>query len=139
MIDLNEMSSRVLASLEEAGSERANPLLNTVIDPTGHTEEVAFFQLALLELLTQKRITVRMTSMLHGDQPLSDEEAKAEIERLSAHYIFNSARGVWSDLRYANPPYYQLPEPDIVLTRAGRTKSVELLQQRGYEWWRVNR
>lgn len=136
MIDGIEISSRILASLEEAGHERANPLLNTIIDPMGETEEVVAFQQALAYLLAQRLIGMRLTSIPHGDQPLGDSEAKLQIEELASHYKFNAAESLWSDSRFSGPPYYQLPEPEIVLTKLGRAKSVELLNERGYEWWR---
>lgn len=136
MIDHSEMVSRILATLDEAGCERANPLLNTVIDPTGDLDETYAFQKALLDLLSQKRIGIRLTSIPHGDQSLSDGEAKQEIANIPDSYKFDSGRGVWSDKRFEGPPFYQLPEPEVVLTEAGRRVSSELLQSRGYEWWR---
>lgn len=136
MIDHREMVSRILATLEEAGCERANPLLNTVIDPAGDVEEKYAFQRALLDLLSQNRIGIRLTSIPHGDQPLSDDAAKQAIANIPDSYKFDPDRRVWTDMRFAKPPFFQLPEPEVVLTEAGKRASIELLESRGYEWWR---
>lgn len=139
MIGGAEMAERLLATLEEAGNERANPLLNTIINPTGNPDEVLLFQQTLKDLLTENLVVIRMTSIPHGRQALTDEDAMAQIAILANHYNFDPTEGIWSDTRYGGPPYYQIPEPEVVLTKSGREKSVQLLQERGYEWWRQRR
>jgi hypothetical protein len=138
MTDSQEMQLRILATLEEAGQDRANPLLNTVIAPTGTIAEVAIFQNALSNLVIAGLIYVRLTSEPHGDQLLSNEDGLMEIARFSEHYQFDKRERLWLDDRHGGPPYYQTPEPEVVLTPAGRSKSVEVLELRGYAWWQLS-
>ncbi|MBS0237298.1 MAG: hypothetical protein JSR89_02610 [Proteobacteria bacterium] len=137
MIDIDEMKKRILGTLEEAGNERVISLLPDVIDPAGDPQEPEILAKSLRELLSEGSISIRMTSIPHGRQPLSTADGLAEIDKLSSNYIFNPHERCWEDSRSEEgPPYFQIPEPEVVLTDAGTEKSVALLEKLGYEWWR---
>ncbi|MBL8881629.1 MAG: hypothetical protein JNL45_01100 [Hyphomicrobium sp.] len=135
MINIEEMKSRILASLEEAGCDRLLPLLNTVIDPQGDQSEVVIYEKALRELLLGNQIELGLTSIPFGNQPLSKDEALSELGKLVQNYRFNETRNLWNDLRCSGPPYYQTPEPEAILTDRGLQASEALLDGRGFEWW----
>lgn len=136
MIDIGEMKRRILGTLEEAGNECVISLLPDVIDPTGDPRELEILARSLRELLSEGLISIRMTSLPHGRQPLSAADGLAEIDKLSSNYIFNPHEGCWEDSRDEGPPYFQIPEPEVVLTKTGREESVALLEKLGHEWWR---
>lgn len=122
MIDSEEMKKRILSVLEEAGNDDANPLLNTVIDPTGDPLEPEIFEMSLRELFSEGLIEMGMVSIPRGREALTSEEGLTEIGKLSAHYKFDAREGIWLDSRYGGPPYSQIPQPEVVLTDAGTKK-----------------
>lgn len=139
MIDTAEMKKRILAVLEESRADRANPLLNTVIDPTANPTEPITFEKSLRELFLEGLIDIGMTSLPRGSEALTREQALAEIDKLSLNYAFDAREGVWLDSRYGGPPYYQTPEPEVVLTDAGTERSFEIVSKFGSDWWRHKR
>ncbi len=139
MIDTAEMKKRILATLEESRADRANPLLNTVIDPTANPNEPITFEKSLRELFLEGLIDVGMTSLPQGSEVLTREGALAEIGKLSLNYAFDASEGIWLDSRYGGPPYYQTPEPEVVLTDSGTERSFEIVNQFGNDWWRPKR
>lgn len=136
MIGNEELAMRILATLEEAGSERLVPLLNTIMQGSGNVEEVAGFQQALRRLLASGHVELFLNSMPFGDQRLSDDQAANEIDALAANYRFHDDDKIWRDARFSGPPFYQTPEPAVALTGPGRQKSEAVLERRGPEWWR---
>lgn len=130
-----EMRRRILAALEEAGSDRLYPLLNTVIDPVGRSVEVVLFEDALRDLVIKGEIIIQLTSIPHGDQPLTQERSLDELSKLSAHYHFDTAEGIWLDDRFESAPYFQKPEPEAKLTALGRTASLAIVERHGSNWW----
>jgi len=136
MINVEEMKSRILASLEEAGCDRLTPLLNTVIDPQGDQSEVVIYEKALRELLLGDQIELGLTSIPFGNQPLSKDEALSELDKLVPNYRLVAGEKLWDDQRCSGPPFYQTPEPEAILTDIGRQSSEALLDERGFEWWR---
>lgn len=136
MIDTVEMKKRILATLEEAWADSANPLLNTIIDPTANPSEPITFEQSLRELFSEGLIDVGMTSLPRGSEVLTREGALAEIGKLSSNYAFDARENIWLDSRYGGPPYGQTPEPEVVLTDAGKQRSFEIVDQLGHNWWR---
>ncbi len=139
MIDSTEMKKRIFAALEEAGNEHADALLNTVIDPTGDPTEPAMFERCLRELFADGLIVMGTVCIPRGRESLTDEEGLAEIGKISAHYKFHPSDGIWLDSRFGGPPYYQTPEPEVILTDAGFEKSVSVVEKIGHNWWRPKR
>lgn len=134
MVDLTELKQRILATLEEAGADDANPILNTVIQPSGDPEEVVAYERALTDLLSNELIEVCLRSFAQGSELLSKEAGQKEIAKLTTFYVFDKEQEIWLDSRFESSP--QAPEPEIVLTSAGLTAGESLLEERGFEWWR---
>jgi hypothetical protein len=139
MIDIAEMKKRILATLEEAWADSANPLLNTIIDPTADPTEPTTFENCVRELFLEGLIDVGMTSLPRGSEDLSRDDALSEIGKLTAYYKFDSDEGIWLDSRNSGPPYGQTPEPEVILTDAGKQRSFEIVDQLGHNWWRAKR
>lgn len=139
MITVSEMKNRILAYMEEAGCERLNPLINTVLDPTGAPEEVEIFQQALEELVRSNLILIFMTSM---DAPRDLLDRSGELQALAAlpaYYKYLPDKRWWHDIRCSGPPYFVKPEPEAELTDAGMERAIELLEEHGVEWWHPGR
>ena len=134
--DLTELEMRVLGLLEEANEEDAITTLNTIIDPTGTSIELSDYQEALLRLVQAELIEVQLNSIPTGRIHLTTGKAIEEIRKLSDSYEFITGEGHWTDRRESGPPYFQFPLPCLVLTPRGRAVSVNLLESRGYQWWR---
>ena len=136
MIELSELEMRILAELEEAGEADAASMLNTIINPEGRPEELANYQRALSKILEKDLIEIRMDSIPTGSIPLTKRDALAEAAGLSKNYTFSKSDGHWTDIREKGPPYFLTPQPRLFITDAGNAKSIELLEARGYQWWR---
>lgn len=134
--ELNELEMRVLAMLEEAGEETAVVALNTVVDPQGSPTELSGYQEVLMLLIKKGLIDVRMYSIPTGHLLLSQELGLKEVAGLGEHYRYLLNEGHWTDVRENGPPFFQTPLPSIFLTELGGEKSVEILESRGYQWWR---
>ncbi len=132
---LTELAMRILSELEEAGEENVAAMLNTVIAGTGSETEISDYQQALRELIhaglaamsIERDATRRLT---RASRELSDEQ----INGISAFLEFDDQRALWSDSRIKGPPFGQ-KFPLIVITEAGREKSVQILKDRGHGWW----
>lgn len=77
-----------------------------------------------------------MTSLPRGSEVLTRDDALAEIGKLAANYKFDSEEVIWLDSRNAGPPYGQTPEPEVVLTDAGKQRSFGIVDKLGHNWWR---
>lgn len=135
MIDIAEMKERILASLEEAGAETVNSLLNTVITPEGVAAEPELFERALVELVDEKLVYLDLTNTRWPRDWRPNDDARMAIENLATHYVYDIASRYWQDSRYVWTPGARVSEPEVVLTDAGKEASISLLQARGYEWW----
>ncbi len=135
-MQLSEMEMRILANLEEAGEEYSCAVLNMISDEQAQAASVADYQQALRNLIAEGLIAIVLFSLPAGTQSLTLPEALSEIEVLTEHYRFSPELGGWEDVRETGPPYFSAPLPRIVATDAGYAKAIELLEARGYEWWR---
>ena len=79
MIGNEELAMRVLVTLEEAGSERLVPLLNTIIQGAGGVEEVSGFQEALRRLLASAHAELFMNSINSKKTNGANMSARREI------------------------------------------------------------
>lgn len=68
-------------------------------------------------------------------QPLSKESSLALISEIKAHHRFNSEEGIWKDTR-AKGPLAHLAYPEMMHTESGKDVGFEILNERGYQWWR---
>lgn len=130
MNDLSEMAQRVLCELEEAGEENISSTLNTVIDPKGVSIEVQDIKDAIAELLQVGVVRLRSKG---GDPKrllsLSSAEEEALVSGLDAVLSFDNAQGIWI-WNTAVPRAY------LRLTDLGWKRAREVLEERGYQWWR---
>ena len=136
MEDVSEIESRILAELEEAGSENIPALMNTVMVSIGAEQEATLTQQAIRNLLASKFVTLRMSSIPKGNEPKTSDKAFAIIDELKAHLKYVNSEQHWTDERMAGPPFFQNPVPEIVLTDTGLLRSRSILNERGYQWWR---
>ncbi len=135
-IEISELDMRILAELEEAGECDALSMLNTIIKPDGGSEELRNYQLAIANILEKDLIEIHMESIPTGSVPLTKSAALLEVASLSKSYAFSRSENQWTDVREKGPPYFQTPLPRLILTDIGNAKSIELLEVRGYQWWR---
>lgn len=136
MIDTAEMKNRILATLEEAGFEDANSLLNTVIAPSGNSAEPKLFEDALIELVEEGAVFIEMTGNRWPRDWRPKNDGRSLAQNLSDYYVFDLSERIWKDSRFRWQADKAPSEPRVELTDAGQAKSIELLKERGYEWWR---
>ncbi|MEZ5851839.1 MAG: hypothetical protein R3D68_14435 [Hyphomicrobiaceae bacterium] len=134
MLNVDEITRRILAELEEAEIENVFSTLNTVVAPTGATDELTAFIQAIQTLLDAGLITLGLT----GSWPRVVDDAPAEDDRvlppdLATCFRFDAERSLWT-LRNGELRTSRLPE--IRLTKTGREQSKTILDQSGYRWWR---
>jgi len=135
-MQLSEMEMRILATLEEAGEEHACTVLNMISGEAVQAVSVADYQQALRNLISEGLTEIVLFSLPEGPQTLALPEVLAEVDALAEHYRFSPELGGWVDVRDTGPPYFSVPLPRILATDAGYAKAIELLEARGYEWWR---
>lgn len=129
MIEVSELEMRILSELEEAGRENIPTIINTVMEVSGEDTERSEIQEALLNLVGADLIRVTLdTRMGEHVEGLSKEGSLTVIKSIGDHLQFKSTEGHWTGgVR---------PWPEIASTEAGREKAFEILDERGYQWWR---
>jgi hypothetical protein len=133
-IDLTEMEQRVFAELEECGEQNVFAMLNTIIDPTGDAAEVILLRQAVQALVERDYVIMG----LEGFAPRHPEELgkTASLELLSKldnWFRFDAEDPHWT-LSTGDIKKERIPA--VYSTDAGHQKAVEILTQRGYQWWR---
>jgi hypothetical protein len=135
MIQVSELDARMLAELEEAQEQTITSLLNTVIQPIGAPAEVSAYREASLSLI--KRGLVRIAVLYDKNRRLVDEDMERSVELLNlfvSEFIFDRKQNLWVMSGQSTLPRTD-SFPHLVLTEAGLSQAIELLQQRGYRWW----
>jgi hypothetical protein len=127
---LSELASRILSELEEAGSENFSSTVNTVLSPKGDSEEIQDSIDALEELLG--RGLVVLARELSWEEPplrLSGEESLEAMPALALCVSFDAEARLWK---------WDKAQPliEIVATEVGRDAAFQILDERGYQWWR---
>jgi hypothetical protein len=133
---LTEIDQRILAELEEAGEESVLTLAVTVLDGKGTPDELDNFKRSLTSLARQG--LVRLSVGLGRDgrlEPMSIEASISEIDGISSFLMFDANRGLWQDKRRLGPPFGP-NYPYVVYANTGRDVAVNILNSRGYQWWR---
>lgn len=137
MIDMEEVKKRVLSELEEAGEEEVTTLLNTVFLPTGDKIEAELVSDALGELAREGLVLVAVANTDRKTWKILEiEDSVSEINRLPEFIHFVSKRRLWTDVRDVGPPYSMFNTPLVVATEQGKSRAFEILDERGYQWWR---
>lgn len=123
--NLSEVAARILAELEEAGAENFTSTVNTIMDRSGNEQEIQDSITALEELVRAGLSVLRR----EGSQKLSSEKSLEVLSQLSSDVSFDSDDRLWKSDD-------ALPLVEIVATELGRTLAFEILDERGYQWWR---
>ncbi len=133
MIETDELQQRILAELQEAGFDDLHGTLNTVIDPTGSSEEIDRFRDAL-EALTQRGLGYLNFERINTRQlvRLSQEETSDFLANLGSWFRYDREQRYWT-LGNGDPLIDQYPV--LFLTRSGIEEANKILARRGYQWW----
>jgi len=139
MYELSELEMRVLSELEEAGEEDIVTMMLTVTKATGDSRNVEEMQSALENLVREDLIRMSMDRDPSGRlRDLSRGESLRVIVDLKSHLRFNREKAIWVNAQHSGPPFGD-PFPYIVNTASGKKKGFEILDERGYQWWRPQR
>jgi hypothetical protein len=136
MINIDELKARILSELEEAQAEDVEVLLQTVFSPTGNSRELAAFIEAVRALVLEGLVV--MAPDLGDDQrpaPLTKKASLAAATDLSEIIEYDAIRRRWFDKRDKEPPF-KFTCPNVVLTKQGLDRALQILEARGYQWWR---
>lgn len=122
---LSEHAARILSELEEAGAEYFTSTVNTIMDRSGEERELADSVEALEELIRAGLAVLR-----HEDtQNLPADSSIALLPQLASDVSFDPEDSLWKSDN-------NLPLVEIVATKIGRDLAFEILDERGYQWWR---
>lgn len=130
MNKLSELASRILAHLEEAHAENVSSTINTVASVSGDIAEVSHAQSALTELTNLDYVRIAYEVNLNGKRlaPVSKEQSLADIGTIAGHLNFSVSEKIWK--------WDASPRMEIIATPSGLARSRDILDERGYEWWR---
>jgi hypothetical protein len=123
--NLSELAARILSELAEAWAKNISSTVNTVTDRTGEEQELANSIEALEELVRAELAVLRPD----GIQELTAELSMELLPRLASNIRFDSDDHLW---KWSE----NLPMVEIVATEKGRELAFEILDERGYQWWR---
>lgn len=134
MSNLVELGDRILAVLDDLDSDNVFALMNTIIKPTGGRHEVADLQAAVQALVAKRMVKIFMDGRTtDGAGRFDDGEVSKLFDDLQAWFQFDQQRARWTlskgDLRTA-------ALPSVLITEEGKRVSHDLLEDRGYNWWR---
>jgi hypothetical protein len=135
MLEVSELSLRLLAELEEAQQQTITSLLNTVITPTGNSVELTLYREACLGLISGGH--VRVAVAFDENRRLKDESLAESVDLLNfytSHFIFDGNQGLWLISDKAVLPR-TASFPNLVLTEVGLSQAIAVLEERGYRWW----
>ena len=137
MVGLTELEQRILAVLEEAGENNSYSVLNTIIDGSGDEGELVQYVAALTSLISSGALVLGW----YYYEPLSREwlsrEKSLEIASgLSDLFVFDKGTQLWSQ---KGGWIGAKSRPVMLASRAARKIGGDLLDERGYMWWRKPR
>lgn len=122
MIDIEEMSQRILSELEEAWAENVVSTLNTVIKPQGNQEELARYLESLRRLVQAKLVVMATeTGTIYSLEELDVENSLRLIDSMHSEMAYNKAESIWNGLDKFNYPH-------IVATDTGHARAQEILE-----------
>ena len=136
MSALSELEMRILSELEEAGQEDVLTLMVTVMKPVGEVREVEQMCDALSNLV--RAGLVRMSTDRDAGlalRELPEDELLVVIAQLPPNLRFQTDGGYWADIRRTGRPFEDT-FPYVLGTESGIAKALEILNERGYQWWR---
>jgi hypothetical protein len=124
MLNLSELEMRILSELEEAGEENVPTIANTVTNVRGDQLELSEIRSALESLVRADLIRIALDG-----RDMNAQESLGVLAVLETHLIFNSEGKHWTG---GSEPW-----PDIIATRTGKETAFQILDERGYQWWRT--
>ncbi len=123
--NLSELAERILSELEEAWAENFSSTVNTVTDRKGQERELASCIDAIEELIRAGHAVLSSD----GKQELTAELSIELLSKLASKVDFDPEERLWKWNE-------KLPIVEIVATEEGRELAFEILDERGYQWWR---
>jgi hypothetical protein len=136
MAPISELEMRILSELEELHFENIPAMMNTVMEPAGEPNELTDMQEALRGLVMAELATMCSGRDSEGRlKGLSKDESLASIVNLDSTLRFDATRKLWTNSRRTGPPFRET-FPFVLNTKTGKEKGFEILQERGYQWWR---
>jgi hypothetical protein len=136
---IRELADRILLELEEAGEENIPTILNVVNDRHGVHKELEDLQVALVNLVQSGHVRMAVERDRNGLLQDADVDTSLRVISELPDYIrFDSDRGRWTNARIKGPPF---PEafPYAVHTPVGKLAGRQLINERGYRWWRPSK
>jgi hypothetical protein len=135
---LSELAQRILAELEEAGEDSIATLLNTCIVEPCRAEHPDELGAAITELIPLGLATI---SIGRGDDGrLADAPSDKALQyaaTLKEYVVYSDKDKVWLDIPLAEAGEGEFVDPmNAVSSQAGRDVAFDILDQRGYRWWR---
>jgi hypothetical protein len=129
-----EWQQRILAELEERQEDNVFALLNTIETPRDDFAQLCGFKSALEQLIPAGTVLLGMEGFVPRNAQELDVSASLELlATLEKWFRFDETRSLWTlregDLKTARIPF-------VFLTDDGLAKSREILEKRGYQWWR---
>jgi hypothetical protein len=130
---LDELATRILSHLEEAGEENVTSTMNTLMAATGDIGELDQTQAALEALIRLDLVRIAYRRLRPGRlQSVSKDESLSAVQAMKPYITFNSADSLWVWDR-------SQPRAEIVATDLGMARAREVLEERGYQWWRQSK
>lgn len=134
MAILTEIEQRVLAELQEFWVENVFSMINTIFDPTGDPSEVALLQQALKGLVERDCVVIGFEGFVPRDpEKLGKEQSLELVSNLGDWFRFDSANSFWT-LSKGDIKKERIPA--IFSNSEAREKAFDILEERGYQWWR---
>jgi hypothetical protein len=135
---LSELEQRILSELEEAWAEQVTTIANAVFPPNGAPAEIDENTKALANLVNADLVKM---SVDFDDakklRPLSKEESLEVINSVPSEFELARAGGNWAWKKFRLPlKPCEVQIPEILATQTGLVKAREILEERGYQWWR---
>lgn len=139
MAQLSEIAQRALSELEEAGEENIPTLLNTVTERTGSLAELRAMQNALTSLIDAGLVVMAIErDSSRRWKRSSARESAALIDSSTDWLVFRESDRHWTDNRKNGPPF-AFESPHVLATSEGVARGRQILDDRGYQWWRLEK
>lgn len=133
MIQATELAERILAELEDTGFDNLHAILNTVIQPSGSSDEIEELRNAL-SAITEGNLGYLNLEWINPQKivRLNNEQSAKLIQELADWFRFDAEERYWV---LGNGDPLKDPAPVLFLTRPGIEMARKILDARGYHWW----
>ena len=129
MFNAEEMSERILCELEEWGQENLPTLLNTCCPHEGSPEEFELLKAALTELYASRLVRFAIPDADERDFQIADDDVSTGILNSLGQFLrYDHGDGFWTGT--------EGPWPEVVATPVAQRRGREIINARGYQWWR---